>query len=253
MREMRMMWFTLLIECMEVQWDKFIIERLPVRLRTELMKAVCLAVTLPVVQIYNEFMVWKKRMDIKAGGSPQVCMLQKIVKDTLDIDLIISEGNGKPVDFIIHTSFTDVDKERQLFALLDRYKLAGKSYMYKNAEVEYSQQWSGFICERQTVVTQWRGYVCEIKNRPVNYAYCSYSNNRVYVRMQFAPESDLDIEFSVSGMDENWEPFNYSEIVRVPKRASGQMSTAWNHKVAPVNAFPTPEEDNTYLYKAQWQ
>ena len=124
-----MMWFTLLIECMEVQWDKFIIERLPVRLRTELMKAVCLAVTLPVVQIYNEFRIWKKRMDIKAGGSPQVCMLQKIVKDTLDIDLIISEGNGKPVDFIIHTSFTDVDKERQLFALLDRYKLAGKSYM----------------------------------------------------------------------------------------------------------------------------
>lgn len=238
---------------MEIHWDKWVVESLPFRFRKSVMVAFCTVLIAPLQTLYNDFNQYRKRMKIKAGGSPQVCMLQKIVKDSLDIDLIISEGNGKPVDFIIHTSFTDVDKERQLFALLDRYKLAGKSYMYENTEVEYSHQWSGFVCERQTVIIQWGGYVCEIKDRPINYVYASYSNNRVCVRMQFAPQSDLEVEFSVSGMDENWEAFNYSEIVKVPKGASGLFLTPWNYNVAPVAASPSPREDNTYLYKTKWE
>lgn len=251
-----MMWFTLLIECMEVQWDKFIIERLPVRLRTELMKAVCLAVTLPVVQIYNEFRIWKKRMDIKAGGSPQVCMLQKIVKDTLDIDLIISEGNGKPVDFIIHTSFTDVDKERQLFALLDRYKLAGKSYMYENAEVEYSQQWSGFVCERQTLLIQWQGYVCEVKTREVNYISARINNSRIYVKQDYPPTSDIRVTYAIYRDNGN----GGIEVVcsadfQIQKGEKNELSKSWNGSSNPLEIEVRQDvyRDDYYIYTTRWQ
>ena len=74
-------------------------------------------------------------------------MLQKIIRDELGLDVRIEEGNGKPIDFIIKTTFVDVDKERRLFALLDRYKLAGKSYGYENAGIMITAQWTGFVCE----------------------------------------------------------------------------------------------------------
>lgn len=102
-------------------------------------------------------------MRIMSGGSPQVCMLEKIIKDTLSIDAVIEEGDGKPADFIIKTAFTDIDKERQLFALIDRYKLAGKSYRYENQQVDYKGEWSNYVCERVLVpvVSRWSEYVCE--------------------------------------------------------------------------------------------
>lgn len=55
-----------------------------------------------------------KKMRTKVAGTPQVCMLQKIIRDELGLDVRIEEGNGKPIDFIIKTTFVDVDKERRL-------------------------------------------------------------------------------------------------------------------------------------------
>lgn len=122
----------------------------------------------PIRQLYTGFVQWKKRMLIKAGGSPQICMLEKIVKDSLDIDIRITEGNGKPIDFIINAEFMDLDKERQLFALLDRYKLAGKSYSYENAGIVITAQWTGFVCELAGMESEWTGFVCERKGKRDN-------------------------------------------------------------------------------------
>ena len=153
---------------MNVIWDKWVMEQLPRVLRTNLMYIICMIFTGPVRQLYTDFIQWKKRMLIKAGGSPQVCMLQKIVKDSLDIDISIKEGNGKPIDFIIKTEFMDLDKERQLFALLDRYKLAGKSYGYENAGISITAQWTGFVCELASIDNEWSGFVCELKGKRDN-------------------------------------------------------------------------------------
>ena len=130
------------------------------------MVAFCMTLISPLQTLYNDFNQYRKKMKIKAGGSPQVCMLQKIVKDSLDIDIVILEGDGKPIDFIIQTAFTDTDKERQLFSLLDRYKLAGKSYSYENKQVIYDVQWSGYVCETReaTFEQKWSKYICEKGN-----------------------------------------------------------------------------------------
>lgn len=133
---------------MDIQWEKWVIESLPGRLRRSQVIALCMAYCVPIQALYGEFVRWRRKMRIKSGGSPQACMLQKIVKDSLGVNVVIQESNGKPVDFIVQTAFTDMDKERQLFALLDRYKLAGKSYSYENAEVMYEAQWTGYVCEK---------------------------------------------------------------------------------------------------------
>lgn len=143
-------------------------------------------------------------MRIKVGGSPQVCMLKKTVYDELGIMVEIAEGDGKPVDFVIRTAFTDTDKERQLFALLDRYKLAGKSYAYENKEITFECVWSGYVCEDNPLDWEWTNYVCEL-NKPevVNTITITYywGHDSVYgkvvkrlmIQAERPVESELDI------------------------------------------------------------
>ena len=151
-----------------MDWRKWIIERLPEKLRVTGMIAVCMVLTLPIRMLYEEFVTWQKKMRTKVAGTPQVCMLQKIIRDELGLDVRIEEGNGKPIDFIIKTTFVDVDKERRLFALLDRYKLAGKSYGYENAGIMITAQWTGFVCELANMESEWTGFVCELKGKRDN-------------------------------------------------------------------------------------
>lgn len=160
---------------MNIQWEKWVVEKLPQRLRKPRIMALCMVLCLPVERLYSDFLKWKKQARIKAGGSPQVCMLQKIVKDSLDINLQILEGDGKPIDFIVKTEFIGMDKERQFFALIDRYKLAGKSYSYENAKVVYGMGWTGYVCEKgeAAFVSKWGRFVCE-KNDRINTITVTY-------------------------------------------------------------------------------
>ncbi len=151
-----------------MDWRKWIIERLPERLRVTGMIAVCMVLTLPIRVLYEEFVAWQRKMRTQVAGTPQVCMLEKIIRDELGLDIRIEEGNGKPIDFIIKTDFVDMDKERRLFALLDRYKLAGKSYGYENAGIVITAQWTRFVCELAGMESEWTGFVCERKGKRDN-------------------------------------------------------------------------------------
>lgn len=137
-------------------------EQLPLKLRTVLLFAFCKILNSHVFTLYEEFVKWQKKMRLHASASPQACMIKKIVRDEIDIDIQIEEGNGKPVDFIIKTSFSNVDKERQLFAILDRYKLAGKTYGYENAEIILSALWSEYMCEKGDTSAEWKKHLCEL-------------------------------------------------------------------------------------------
>lgn len=194
---------------MNVDWRKWVTEMLPMRLRMPRMRALSFVLCRPIEGTYAEFARWRKRMRAKAGGSPQVCMIKRTVFDELGIMIEILEGDGKPVDFIIQTAFTDTDKERQLFALLDRYKLAGKSYAYENKEVAFNCTWSSYVCEDNPLRFGWSKWVCEL-NKPeavntitITY-YWQYDESwgaKIIKKMRFSAEypvqTDLDIRSDV--------------------------------------------------------
>lgn len=235
-----------------MDWRRWIVERLPERLRVKGMMAVCMVLTVPIRVLHEEFVAWQRRMRTKVAGTPQVCVLQKIIKDELGLDVLIEEGDGKPTDFIIKTAFVDVDKERRLFALLDRYKLAGKSYGYENAEVKFSYEWSGYVCEQRTVFVQWGGFVCERKYRPTNHIKCNVTGSRITVTPEFAPTSELKITFEVSGMDEEWNSFHYEASVILSKNSSDPVIGTWQYDVMPIVAGTNIREDDNYIYEIQW-
>lgn len=157
---------------MDINWNKWIIEQLPLKLRTVLLFAYCKVLNSHTVKLHGEFVKWQKKIRIHAGATPQVCMIKKVVNDEMAINIQIEEGNGKPVDFIIKTSFADIDKERQLFALLDKYKLAGKTYAYENAEIILSAVWNKYACERGDILSEWQRYYCELSD--VSYSWPKY-------------------------------------------------------------------------------
>lgn len=228
-----------------MDWRKWIIERLPERLRVTGMIAVCMVLTLPIRVLYEEFVAWQRKMRTKVAGTPQVCMLEKIIRDELGLDIRIEEGNGKPIDFIIKTDFVDMDKERRLFALLDRYKLAGKSYGYENAGIVITAQWTGFVCELAGMESEWTGFVCETRDKDINKIKINRTANRVSASPEFVLTSDIIVTFHGNDSYEISISLNKGSLNTVIKDyAVGQ----------PVNSVTlNVYEDEKYKYEIVWE
>lgn len=228
-----------------MDWRKWIIERLPERLRVTGMIAVCMVLTLPIRVLYEEFVAWQRKMRTKVAGTPQVCMLEKIIRDELGLDIRIEEGNGKPIDFIIKTDFVDMDKERRLFALLDRYKLAGKSYGYENAGIVITAQWTGFVCELADMESEWTGFICETRDKDINKIKINRTANRVSASPEFVLTSDIIVTFHGNDSYEISISLNKGSLNTVIKDyAVGQ----------PVNSVTlNVYEDEKYKYEIVWE
>nr|DAK33487.1 MAG TPA: hypothetical protein [Caudoviricetes sp.] len=238
-----------------MNWGRWIVERIPNRLRTVILFTLCMVYTAFIRKIYDEFIEWRRKMKIQMSGSPQVCMLKKVIYDELGINIEIEEGNGKPYDFIITTAFSDVDKERQLFALLDRYKLAGKSYSYANAEVALSCEWGGYVCEVQTLFVAWSEYVCEIRPRVVNYISASIYSGRIHVKLDYPPTSNIRVVYVIyrdngSGGIE----VVCDAIFNISKGETKELSMPWSGSDdwRIIEIQQSVYNDNYYIYRTQW-
>lgn len=237
---------------MNIDWFKLIDNLLPRVLRQTLISSFIYVFTFPLREIHDEFIDWKNKMKIMISGTPQVCMLEKIVKDSLGVDIIISEGDGKPVDFIIQASFSDIDKERQLFALIDRYKLAGKRYEYKNTALSIESYWDEYVCEQQTAFISWGGYVCEEKYRPARYVYLLFDGQYVTAEVKEPFASDLNVRIYRYDYDPdtggaiNWYEVSFS----FPKGFVGTLRKdfPYNFHVM-TNVVLSKQEDKEYIYK----
>ncbi len=234
-----------------ILWDKWILDLLPIGLRNVRLFALLKVLTFPVLSLYASFVSWRNGMQLKASGTPQVCILKRLIFDELGIIVEIEEGNGKPIDFIIKTSFSDIDKERQLFALLDKYKLAGKSYGYENAEVKFSYEWSEYVCEQRTVFLQWGGFICERKYRPENHIKCNVTGSKITVTPEFAPTSEIIVTIESSWWEgEGW--IRHSVNVTLPRNSTTPVIGTWPYDVIFMTASPNINEDDNYIYKIQW-
>lgn len=153
---------------MNINWARWILERLPFSLRVNRVYVLCLLFTQPVRLLHASFVAWSGKMRNRAGATAQVCMLKKVIFDELGISIEIEEGDGMPYDFIVKTSLADTDKEQQMLAMLNQHKMAGKSYLYINEMVSYGTTWEDFVCEVCEYSAVWgTSWVCEQKQKEV--------------------------------------------------------------------------------------
>ena len=128
----------------------------------------------PVVRLYNLFISLRDEQIMNQAGTSQVCMLQKIVHDQLNLSIEIEESNGLSTDFIVKCDSLDLDKERRLVALVSKYKLAGKSFLLNNASVVFTQVWGNYACEKAMLAYNFGGYVCELAVKQLNVLTIDY-------------------------------------------------------------------------------
>lgn len=150
-----------------IEWSKYILSILPLTLRRMGIYSLFRVMISPIVLLYNAYLSWRQSQIVKQAGSPQVIMLKKLVYDKLGLVIDIMEDTGKPNDFIVQTDTTDVNVQRRLYALIQSYKLAGKSFTFANQAVQFIQSWSDYVCETLAITQTWGGYVCEALPRSI--------------------------------------------------------------------------------------
>ena len=94
---------------------------------------------------FNQFNLQVPDWLYKINANASVISLQHHIKRELDVDAVITELDGKPIDFLVSvTGFVD---EQRLKALIDSFKLSGQSYVFKVGNEIYTDKFGNWYCE----------------------------------------------------------------------------------------------------------
>ena len=161
-----------------IDFNRFILTYLPHSLRRVTIYSILQVLIAPVQRLYNLFLSFRQEQIIKQSGTSQTIMLKKMVHDQLDLDIEIEEDTGLSNDFIVKVVSQQLDKERQLVALINKYKQAGKSFTLNNAAVVFTQTWGNFVCEIAELNYNWGDFICEL---------AALVNNTITATAKYAP------------------------------------------------------------------
>ena len=101
--------------------------------------------TSQAVDVYNEFNTGVSDFRYKAKANASVLSLQHHIKRELDVDILITPLDGKPIDYLVSViGFAD---EKKISQILDTYGLASRSYVFDNSEPFYSSSFINYACE----------------------------------------------------------------------------------------------------------
>lgn len=177
-----------------MNWNKWIIELLPIGLRRVRIYALIRTWCKPIKELHQAMREFRKKQIRYTSFIPSCQMLLKLIQDEVFSDYTLLEGSesgsmvlhkkeeqgkvpqeiyvtltekyieeegeerkeygsGKPYDFVVLTNVPDQEREQKLYALIDRYKMAGKSYYPKNRHFERRYDFEGFVAEVDTTNT----------------------------------------------------------------------------------------------------
>lgn len=146
---------------MIIDWRKFVVRLIPSMVRKSILLAV---IDTLIKQIDSNYTILKSKNDkalLYASCTPQVVWLQYLLRQELNYNsIVIAEGDGLPVDFVVYTNLNDVDR---LKSLLNRFKMTGRSYLINSENIAYSIRWVDAICEKTAIINtviQWDNTIC---------------------------------------------------------------------------------------------
>lgn len=151
---------------MNINWIKFWPEQLPFCFRKMRILALIGALCFIISRLWSDWIIWDERVRQRAAYTWQVFWLERLVWIEMGVVIIIEPADGHPFDFIVNvSSITDAETydEGRLRGLIDRYKLAGKSYRIIDSAIVREVRFIDHFCER----TSWQyavsfvNYVCE--------------------------------------------------------------------------------------------
>lgn len=210
---------------MIIDWHKYVRLLLPLRMRTQLMIEFVRTLVWQVPQLASQFNVWEQTAIYKGKLTASTMALEKLIEREFGVLATIEELDGQPTDFLVNVA-GPVDEVR-LKALIDQYKLAGRSYAFKLGAVVYTSEFTNHVCEDiiELVTAEWIDHWCE--DDGVVLIRGSLLKNmqtgawQIIFRASRPVKSDFNISGRIQGADNNGVVFWAGDFVDIfPNNAS---------------------------------
>lgn len=175
---------------MQIDLNKLISDLLPTWLRSSKMVRMILVLVSQAIKAFNRFNINIPDWLYQINADASVISLQHQIKRELDVDAVITELSGQPIDFLVTVNgFVD---ENRLRALIESRKLAGKSFVFQTGDMVYECEWSNYVCVQS--------YIDNFIHGGKLIGGADYD---VVIIADLQPESDLSIVAYVYEVDNN--------------------------------------------------
>lgn len=146
---------------MFIDWNKYVRILLPSFMRKPVLTEFIRSLTWQVPFLNSAFNVWADSAKYKANVNASVIALEKLIQREFDVLATITELDGQPTDFLVTIDGT-VD-DAAVKALVNQFKLAGKSYTFKLGTVSFTASFDNYVCEDiiELLSASFTDYVCE--------------------------------------------------------------------------------------------
>ncbi len=132
---------------MQIDLNKLVSDLLPTWLRSSKMVRMLMVLLSQAREALNRYKLNISDWLYQINADSSVISLQHQIKRELDVDAVITELSGQPIDFLVTVNgFVD---ENRLMALIESRKLAGKSFVFKTGNMEYSAAWINHVCAQE--------------------------------------------------------------------------------------------------------
>lgn len=198
-------------------WIAYLYNLLLVALRQSRLGQLILVLLSPAQLASEELTTYSADARLRSAATWQVMWLEKLLTDALGYTVTITEANGLPIDFIVSgISYTDETLAR---GLINRYKLAGKSYILEFANVEVTGQWLNPVCAQtnEYVFTgQWLNPVCA-KEYPETFT----------LTLSIHPGSTGSATADLLSKNPDKTEYNYGEQVEISAEDNNPLGFFW--------------------------
>lgn len=146
---------------MRIDLVKYIQNWLPVGLRSLSVVELYRVLLSRLPKAHNDFEEFAELAKYKANANASVISLEHHIAREFDVIATITALDGTPTDFLV--SIDGYVDEHELSAFIDRWKLAGMSYVFRQGEVKYSARFINHVCEdiAEVWTAQFANHVCE--------------------------------------------------------------------------------------------
>lgn len=234
---------------MDINWKKFWREQLPSAFRKNKIVVLIEVLCSVIREAYDEWQTWAARAKERAAYTWQVYSLERMVWLEMGLVIEIEASTTIAYDFVVNVSRSGGQNydESRLRALLDRYKLAGKSYYISDTAIARTVKFISHVCERGVsgYAVRFINHVCEKggkqrNNISIGVSHPSSGETKVVATSEHPNRSDLTINAMLSNGKRcviNMRAYSSRGEVTVSYYTTGCLSISI-----------TPQEDSDYVY-----